>query len=111
MAERTDEKKAYELLNGNVISAGASISAAKKSRSNGDQRNQRHVSLNITKHDVDIREDLSDNVVMHCHDPRNRRTRDEGVDFVSTTDDVLRWCLHQRIPSSRPWLLTSSTEA
>ena len=29
VAERTDEKKAYELLDGNVISAGASISAAK----------------------------------------------------------------------------------
>ena len=69
-----------------------------KSRSNGDQRNPRHVSLNITKCDVDIRKDLSDNVVMHCHDPRDRRTRDEGVDCVGTTNDVLRCCLHQRIP-------------
>ena len=69
-----------------------------KSRSNGDQRNPRHVSLNITKCDVDIRKDLSDNVVMHCHDPRDRRTRDEEVDCVGTTNDVLRWCLHQRIP-------------
>ena len=69
-----------------------------KSRSNGDQWNPRHVSLNITKCDVDIRKDLSDNVVMHCHGPRDRQARDEGVDCVGTTDDVLRWCLHQRIP-------------
>ena len=61
-----------------------------KSRSNGDQRNPRHVSLNITKCDVDIRKDLSDNVVMHCHDPRDRRTGDEGVDCVGTTDDVFK---------------------
>ena len=70
----------------------------RKSRSNGHQRNPRHVSLNITKCDVDIRKDLSDNVVTHSHDPRDRRTRDEGVDCVTTTDDVLRWCLQQRIP-------------
>ena len=68
-----------------------------KYRSSGGQQNPRHVSLKITKRDVDIRKDLSDNVVMHCLDPRNRRTHDEGVDCVSTTDDVLKWCLHQRI--------------
>ena len=32
------------------------------------------MSLNITKCDVDIRKDVSDNVVMECHDPRDRRT-------------------------------------
>ena len=60
-------------------------------------RREERVSLKITKRDVDIRKDLSDNVVMHCLDLRNRRTHDEGVDCVSTTDDVKKWCLHQRI--------------
>ena len=56
------------------------------------------LSLNITKCDVDILKELFDNVVMHCHDPRDRRTRDEGVDCVGTTDDALRVCLDQRFP-------------
>ena len=58
VAKRTDEKKAYELLDGNVISAGRKHFRCQKSRSNGDQRNPRHVSLNILKCDVDIRKDL-----------------------------------------------------
>ena len=33
-----------------------------------------NMSLNTTKCDVDIRKDMSDNVVMQCHDPRDRRT-------------------------------------
>ena len=68
VAERTDEKKTTSFWMA-TSSLPAQAFPRQKSRSNGDQRNPQHVSLNITKCDVDIRKDLSDNVVMHCHDP------------------------------------------
>ena len=44
--------------------------------------------LSSVKSDVDIHTDLFANVVMHHHVPRDRRTHDEGVDCVGTTNDV-----------------------
>ena len=46
--------------------------------------------LSVTKSDVDIRKDLFANVVMHHHEPRDRRTCDEGVDCVGTTNVVFK---------------------
>lgn len=46
--------------------------------------------LSTTKSDVDIRKDLFDNVVMHYHAPKDRRTHDEGVDYVGVRRYLMR---------------------
>ena len=44
--------------------------------------------LSSMKSDVDVRKDLFANIVMHHHVRRDRRTHDEGVDCVGTSNDV-----------------------